>query len=120
MEPRSAYLLGVATTFAAGLGVWLLLRLLGPWLLARAAGGPISLLQVFGMRMRGSEPRVIVGAWNALRQLGEDVPLADIEAAYLGLPPTQRAVGAVVLAVRAGLAKRSGQEGRARQAGGAA
>jgi uncharacterized protein YqfA (UPF0365 family) len=120
MEPRNAYLLGVATTFAAGLGVWLLLRLLGPWLLARAAGGPISLLQVFGMRMRGSDPRVIVGAWNALRQLGEDVPLADIEAAYLGLPPAQRVVGAVVLAVRPGLAQRGGQEGRVRQAGGAA
>jgi uncharacterized protein YqfA (UPF0365 family) len=120
MEPRDAYLLGVATTFAAGLAVWLLLRLLGPWLLARAAGGPITLAQVFGMRMRGSEPRIIVGAWNALRQLGEDVPLVEIEAAYLGLPPTQRDVGTLALAVRPGLGKREGEGGKVRQAGGAA
>jgi uncharacterized protein YqfA (UPF0365 family) len=120
MEPRNAYLLGVATTLAAGLGVWLLLGLLGPWLLARAAGGPITLVQVFGMRMTGADPRVIVGAWNVLRQLGEDVPVVEIEAAYLGLPPTQRDIGTLVLAVRPGLRNRDGQEGRVRQAGGAA
>jgi uncharacterized protein YqfA (UPF0365 family) len=120
MDPRNAYLLGVATAFGTGLGVWLLFRLLGPWLLARAAGAPVSVVQIFGMRMRGSDPRAIVGAWNSLRQLGHDVPLAELETAYLGLPPTQRDANSVLFAVRPELLKRSGPESRVRQAGGPA
>jgi uncharacterized protein YqfA (UPF0365 family) len=120
LEPRTAYLLGVATAFGASVAVWLLFRLLGPWLLARAAGAPVSVVQILGMRMRGSDPRAVVGTWNALRQLGEEVPLNELETVYLGLPPTQRDTASLLRAVRPELLKRLEQESRVRQAGGAA
>ena len=64
MDPRVAYLWGVVTAFGVIGGGWLILRLLAPWFMARATGVPISLVQIFGMRMRGSDPALIITASN--------------------------------------------------------
>jgi uncharacterized protein YqfA (UPF0365 family) len=120
MEPRVAYLLGVATAFGGMLVVWVLFRLLGPWVVAWATGAPVSLIQVFGMRMRGSDPALIVTALNTLTRLGERVSPMDVEVAYLTLPVNQRNLGALLRAVRPDVMARLEVESRTRRTGGAA
>ena len=120
MDPRSAYFLGVATAFAAIALVWGLFRLLGPWALARFTGSAVSLGEIIGMRMRGTDPALIVAAVNTLGRLGEEVTSADVEVAYLGLPPEQRTLGALVREVRPELIARLERESQPRHAGDAA
>lgn len=116
MEPRIAYLLGVGTAFGAVLVVWFALRLLTPWLAATAGGAPVSLRQIFGMRVRGSDPGLIVAALNAFVKLGEPVPPEEVEAACLGLPVEQRNLAALVRATRPDLVARLEADLRARRA----
>jgi uncharacterized protein YqfA (UPF0365 family) len=120
MEPRTAYLLGVVTGSAGVLLLWFVFRLLSPWIAASATGAPVSLVQVFGMRMRGSDPGLIVVALNTLAKLGETVPAAEVEAAYLGLPADQRNLSALIRATRPSVMTRLEADLRTRQAGGAA
>jgi uncharacterized protein YqfA (UPF0365 family) len=120
MDPRMAYLLGVATAFGAILLGWFVVRLAGPWLMAKANGTSISLVQVLGMRMRGSDARMIVAASGVLSRGGEEVSPVDLEAAYLGLPAGKRDVTELLRAVRPDLLARLERESRSRGAGGAA
>ena len=120
MDPRVAYLWGVVTAFGVIGGGWLILRLLAPWFMARATGVPISLVQIFGMRMRGSDPALIITASNTLTRFGEAVSPIDLEAAYLGLPEDQRNLGALLRSVRPALMARLLDEARTHEAGGAA
>jgi uncharacterized protein YqfA (UPF0365 family) len=117
MDPRTAYFLGVGTGVGGLLLVWFVFRLLAPWIAASATGAPVSLLEVFGMRMRGSDPSLIVVALNTFARLGETVPAAEVEAAYLGLPVDQRNLSALIRATRPTVMARLEADLRARQAG---
>lgn len=117
MDHRTAYFLGVATGLGGVLLVWFGFRLLGPRIAAWATGAPVSLLQVFGMRMRGSDPSLIVVALNTFARLGETVPAAEVESAYLGLPVDQRNLTALIRATRPSVMARLEADLRARQAG---
>jgi len=117
MDPRTAYFLGVGTALGGALLVWFVFRLLSPWIAAWATGAPVSLVQVFGMRMRGSDPALIVVALNTFVKMGETVPPAEVEAAYLGLPIDQRNLVALIRATRPGVMARLEADLRARQAG---
>jgi uncharacterized protein YqfA (UPF0365 family) len=120
MEPRTAYFLGVGTALGGVVLVWFAFRLLGPWIAAWATGAPVSLVQLFGMRMRGSDPALIVVALNTFAKVGETVPPAEVEAAYLGLPSDQRNLSALIRATRPNVMARLEADIRARQAGGVA
>ena len=101
MDPRTAYFLGVGTGLGGVVLVWFVFRLLSPWIAAWATGAPVSLVQVFGMRMRGSDPGLIVVAMNTFAKVGETTPpVEEVEAAYLGLPVDQRNLSALIRATR--------------------
>jgi hypothetical protein len=56
-------------------------------------------------------------ALNTFAQLGETVPAAEVEAAYLGLPVDQRNLSALIRATRPTVMARLEADLRARQAG---
>jgi uncharacterized protein YqfA (UPF0365 family) len=115
MDPRTAYFLGVGTGLGGVALVWFVFRLLGPWMAAWATGTPVSLLQVLGMRMRGSDPGLIVATLDTIAKLGETAPpVEEVEAAYLGLPVDQRNISALIRATRPSLMARLEADVRAR------
>lgn len=101
MTPITAYFLGVGTTFLLLIAVWLLLRVLGPWAMAKAAAVPVGLLHILGMRIRKTDPRVIVGALVVLFKSDQPVSPLQLEAIYLTLPERDRGVDSLVRAARA-------------------
>ena len=108
MNPWEAYLLGVASTFAVLLLLWLGLRVLEPWIMARAANVQIGFLHVVGMRLRKTDPRVIVPALVALAKREEPMSAGQLEAIYMTLPEDQRTLGGLLRAARPDLV-RSGE-----------
>jgi uncharacterized protein YqfA (UPF0365 family) len=106
MDSRAAYLLGVAAAFGAMFVVWGLFHAVSPWLTARYAGVPVSLLKIIGMRLRKTDPVAVVGAMVVLRKLGEEVSPLELEAAYLAAPEDRKNIGALIRAVRPALAGR--------------
>jgi uncharacterized protein YqfA (UPF0365 family) len=95
---------------------WALFRLAGPWVTARANGVPLSLLELFGMRMRGSDVDLIVATAVTLTKLGEPVVLSEIEVAYLSAPNHSRNLTELMRSVRPQLVARLELEAKAREA----
>jgi uncharacterized protein YqfA (UPF0365 family) len=100
MSPQSGFAWGVVATIAGLLLVWWLLRVLSPWLMARASGVPLSMMQVVGMRMRRSDAGLIAATAIAFSKLGEEVPVLELEVAYLTLPESQRTMTDLMRSVR--------------------
>jgi uncharacterized protein YqfA (UPF0365 family) len=67
MSPWNAYFLGVGTTLALLLILWVALRIAEPWVMAQAAAVPIGFLHIVGMRIRKTDPGVVVGARYSCR-----------------------------------------------------
>jgi uncharacterized protein YqfA (UPF0365 family) len=120
MEPWVAYVLGVVTAIAGLAILWFLFRLLSPWAMAQAGGTPISLVEILGMRLRGSDPVLIVSALNVLRRVGETASPSEVEVTYLGLPADQRKLDALLRALRPEVVARLEADARAASGGGAA
>jgi uncharacterized protein YqfA (UPF0365 family) len=80
MDPRTAYFLGVGTGLGGVVLVWVAFRLLGPWITAWATGAPVSLVQVLGMRMRGSDPGLIVVALKWRPRISASLSINEISA----------------------------------------
>jgi len=96
----------VLTTIITLVVVWSVFRLTGPWIMAKANGIPLSLAELVGMRMRGSDAGLIVATAAALSKLGEPVSVIDLEVAYLSLPDTRRTVTEIMRNVRPQLVTR--------------
>lgn len=110
MDPLSAYFLGVATALGGLTAIWLVLRILGPWITARASGVPLTMLNLIGMRMRKTDPGTIVSTLVILAKLGEMIPVHQLEAIYMTLPHNQRNPTALLRAARPELVDRLKQE----------
>ena len=106
-------------TLATLLVGWASLRLLGPWINARVNNIPLSLPELIGMRMRGSDAGLIVTTAVALSRLGEHVPVIELEVAYMAVPPTQRTITEIMRDVRPKLVARLEAEAKSRAAEGA-
>lgn len=105
MAPVTAFFLGVVSTVVTLIVFWLLLRALKPWIAARFAGVNLGFGQFVGMRLRNTDPNVIVGALVILAKRGESIDPLHLEATYLSLSDDQRTIPGLVDAVRAKLAK---------------
>ena len=83
--------LGIIVGVAGVLGIYLLLLLIGvvvkPWLLAKAAGANVPLLQLVGIRFRGSDLKLIIDAYVRAQKRGTPYHLHLIEATYLAFKP---------------------------------
>lgn len=101
MSPLEAYIAGVASTVAVLLVIWLARRVLGAWAMAHAAAVPVGFLHIVGMRLRKTDPEVLVGALVVLAKGGEAASPFHLEALYLTLPEDQRNVEHLVKASRA-------------------
>ena len=53
-----------------------------PWLAARFAGAPVSIMQIMGMRFRGNPGRLLIDAYIVLMQAGEKTTIAEVESVY--------------------------------------
>jgi uncharacterized protein YqfA (UPF0365 family) len=116
ISTESAFILGVVSTLATLLVLWILLRLTGPWIMAYANGIPMTLIELVGMGIRGSDAGLIVATAIALSKFGEPVSLIDLEAAYLSLPDTQHNVTEMMRSVRPRLVTRLEADLQARAA----
>lgn len=96
----TAYFLGVGTTFLVLIAVWLLLRIAEPWAMALASGAPVGFAHILGMRIRKTDPRVVVAALVILTKSGEPISPFRLEAIYLTLPDSERDVDNLVRAAR--------------------
>ena len=119
ISPETAFVLGVVSTLAILLVGWAVLRLTGPWVNARMNKLPLSLLELIGMRLRGSDAGLIVTTAVALNRLGESVAISELEVAYLSLPDTQRSLTDLMRGVRPHLVARLETEAQSRAGQGA-
>ena len=53
-----------------------------PWLAARFAGAPVSIMQIIGMRFRGNPGRLLIDAYIVLIQAGEKTTITEVESVY--------------------------------------
>jgi uncharacterized protein YqfA (UPF0365 family) len=67
MSPQSGFAWGVVATIAGLLLAWWLFRVLGPWVMARASGVPLSMTTVVGMRMRRTDAGLIAATCSDCR-----------------------------------------------------
>jgi uncharacterized protein YqfA (UPF0365 family) len=104
MNPWNAYLLGVGTTLALLLILWMGLRIAEPWIMARAAAIPIGFPHILGMRLRKTDPAVVVGALVVLTKADQPIQPLQLEALYMTLPERQRSVDDLVKAARESMA----------------
>ena len=78
---------GVLTGIAALLGIYTILFLLrsvlGPWAMAKASGVDVEFARLIGMRLRRTDPRVVIGAYIRDRKRGGQLSLDLIEATYM-------------------------------------
>jgi uncharacterized protein YqfA (UPF0365 family) len=63
--------------------VIVVLLLIRPWARSFFAGGRISLLEIIGMRFRGTPPDLLVDALITLKMRGHDVRMSVVETCYL-------------------------------------
>jgi uncharacterized protein YqfA (UPF0365 family) len=98
---------------------WAFLRLVGPWMNARVNSIPLSLPELIGMRMRGSDAGLIVTTAVVLSRLGERVPVVELEASYMAVPRTQRTISEIMRGVRPQLVARLEEEAKSRAPRGA-
>ncbi|QDU74927.1 SigmaW regulon antibacterial [Bremerella volcania] len=54
-----------------------------PWLQVMLSGGKASVFQILGMRMRGSNVRLVTEAYVMLVQRGQKVSLSEVESQYI-------------------------------------
>ncbi|MBA2116057.1 flotillin-like FloA family protein [Bremerella alba] len=54
-----------------------------PWLQVLMSGGKASVFQILGMRLRGSNVKLVTEAYIMLVQRGQKVSLSQVEAQYL-------------------------------------
>lgn len=64
---------------------WLstLFNIFRPWLQVFLSGGKASLFEIVGMRLRGSDVKLVTEAYIMLVQRGEKVSLREVESQYL-------------------------------------
>lgn len=111
MEPWTAYFLGVASALVLLPALWLVLRIADPWVMARAANLPIGFFHIVGMRMRQTDPRVVVGALAVMTKSDQPISPLWLEAIYMTLPDRDRDVDALVRAARDNLTATAPQYG---------
>jgi uncharacterized protein YqfA (UPF0365 family) len=84
MQPELKYFLA---GLACGIGLTVLVsfgfKLFSPWLRALTSGGRVSMMQIFGMRLRGNPPRMMVDAYLSLIHSGMNVGMREVESAYI-------------------------------------
>lgn len=54
-----------------------------PWMQALMAGAKIPLTRILGMKMRGSDPKLLIPVYITLVHSGEKIPIAEIESIYM-------------------------------------
>lgn len=54
-----------------------------PWLQILMSGGKASIFQILGMRMRGSNVKLVTEAYIMLVQRGQKVSLSQVESQYI-------------------------------------
>lgn len=114
------FILGVAATLIGLLLTWGILRLLGPWIMARASGVPLSMAEALGMRMRHTDVDMVVGTAIAFHKVGEPVSLLELEAAYMALPENRRTMTDLMRSVRPQVVANLEAKAKLRPAGSAA
>ena len=79
----AGFIVGVAVTFLAFVVLGVGFLIVRPWFMLKLAGGRGSLLQIVGMRLRGTPVSMIVEAYTALLHSGETLHLRDVESTYI-------------------------------------
>jgi len=77
------FAVGVLTSFLLFVGLGLGFAMVRPWLRLKMSGGRGTLLQIVGMRLRGTPPMMIVEAYTSLLHSGQDVRLIEVESTYV-------------------------------------
>ncbi len=54
-----------------------------PWIRSFFSGARVSLIQIIGMRLRGTSPNLLIDALITLKMRGHDVSMAVVETCYL-------------------------------------
>ncbi len=75
--------LGVAALVASLLFLVSFMILFGPWLRAFLLGTPVSLVQLIGMKLRGTPLGVVTEAYSTLKRRGEVQKISEVELFYL-------------------------------------
>ena len=96
-------ILGVIGILVLLVFVILLFNFLGIWIQARAAGAPVSLLNLLFMRFRKVHPGTIVNSRITAAKAGLDYSTDDLEAHYLSGGDVINVVLALVAADKAGI-----------------
>ena len=96
----TAYFLGVGTTFAVLAAGWIVLRIAGPWAMAHAAAVPVGFLHIVGMRIRRTNPDVVVSTLVVLAKSGQPISPFKLEAIYMTLPENARTTDDLLHAAR--------------------
>lgn len=73
------------------------------WLEARAAGVPVTFLNLLQLKFQKLNPQEVVGAMKTLWKAGQQVPIADLQGHLLAGGSLQRLTQAAVAADKAGL-----------------
>jgi uncharacterized protein YqfA (UPF0365 family) len=77
------FLLGTGCGFLLLSGLLVMYLALAPWFRCFLSGAPITLVQLVGMRLRGTPVKMITDAAVALVQSGHSVSCHQVERAYL-------------------------------------
>ena len=54
-----------------------------PWLQVMLSGGKVSVFQILGMRLRGTNVKLVTEAYIMLVQRGQSVSLSEVESQYI-------------------------------------
>lgn len=54
-----------------------------PWLQVMMSGGKASVFQILGMRLRGSDVKLVTDAYIMMVQRGQKVSLSEVESQYI-------------------------------------
>jgi len=81
-----SFVFGVVTgVVLAGVVYWVttVLSIFRPWLQVLLSGGKASVFQILGMRLRGTDVKLVTEAYIMLVQRGQTVSLEQVESQYL-------------------------------------
>lgn len=79
----TGFAFGIVTAVMLVTFLGIVFALFRPWIRLKLLGGHGSLIHIVAMRLRGTPPMLIIDAYTALLQSGEDVRLHDVESQYV-------------------------------------
>ena len=96
----TGFVVGIAATLMAMFVFGVGFAIVRPWIQLTLTGGRCSLMQIIGMRLRGTPMSLLVEAYTSLLHSGEKVKLMEVESIYLANRPKIASAQDLIACVR--------------------